>query len=133
MTVPGRPNFVQRTNDGHTLVACGTGSGGTAGVFEFDAKGTQVRKISSGRPFSAHRLRNGNTLIADSATNSVQEIDRDSKAVWSKSGIANPLDVYRMDNGNTLIAHQNGVTEVDESGKTVWSDSRGYGIRVCYY
>ena len=128
ITVPGPANHVQRTSDGYTLVSCGN-----SGVYVYDEEGKQVRKITGGRPFSAHRLENGNVLIADTTKAVVQERDRDDTVVWSKSGFGNPLDAIRLDNGNTLIAHSTGVTEVDQDGKTVWSDTRGYAIRVCYY
>ncbi|MEM8670713.1 MAG: hypothetical protein AAGG48_24515 [Planctomycetota bacterium] len=126
---PGQANHVFRSDDGHTLVSCRGG----AGVVEYDANGEEVARFSGGRPFSARRLANGNTLIADSAVNSVLEVDSNQKTVWKKDALNNPLDGVRMDNGNTLIAGQTGVIEVDESGATVWSDSRGHAIRISYY
>ncbi|MEM6474077.1 MAG: PQQ-binding-like beta-propeller repeat protein [Planctomycetota bacterium] len=125
----GKVNHVFRTDDGHTLVSCRDG----AGVLEYDKNGKQLGSIHGGRPFSARRLDNGNTLLADSASNSVIEVDSERNTVWTKSGLGNPLDGFRLDNGNTLIADRKGVTEFDASGTSVWSDSRGYAIRISYY
>lgn len=127
LKVPGQPNHVERTPDGHTVVACSNG------VMEYNDKGEQIRKISSGRPFSARRLENGNILLADTTQTAIREIGPDDEVVWTKTGLGNPLDAFRLENGNTLVAHQTGITEYDPDGKSVWTDSRGYAIRISYY
>jgi hypothetical protein len=48
-------------------------------------------------PYSAVRLKNGNTLIADGGHNRVIELDPNRKIVWSKDGFGYPAKAYRQD------------------------------------
>ena len=47
--------------------------------------------------YSAVRLKNGNTLIADAGHNRVIEVDKDKNIVWEKSGFGYPTKAYRQE------------------------------------
>ena len=91
-------------------------------VLEVDASKKVVRQIRNNvtYPWSARRLANGNTLIADANRSRVVEIDPKDQIVGRQIGIATPRHAQRLPNGNTLVTHQGGVTEWDPSGKLVW-------------
>jgi outer membrane protein assembly factor BamB len=92
-------------------------------VLEVGPKRNVVRQIRSGvsYPWSATRLANGNTLIADMNGGRVVEIDPKDGIVGRTIGIQMPRSAQRLPNGNTLVTHQGGVSEWDPSGKLVWN------------
>ena len=84
-------------------------------------------------PFTAIRLKNGNTLINLTHGNKVVEMDPDGKVVWKISNEdfpGNPLDDpcggQRLPNGNTVITSYHAQTgikifEVTREKKMVWN------------
>ncbi|MFY0652466.1 MAG: hypothetical protein JXQ96_10555 [Cyclobacteriaceae bacterium] len=93
-------------------------------------------------PFTAVRLKNGNTLINLTHGNKTVELDKNGKVVWMVSNDDfddNPFDdacgVQRLSNGNTVIASyhaQEGIKlfEVNRNKKMVWTYS---GYRVHHF
>jgi outer membrane protein assembly factor BamB len=78
-------------------------------VAEYDSKGNEVSFFAIDSPWSAVRLKNGNTLIA---TNKklVQELDRTGRVVWEVKAedvpgyrISGFQIATRLPNGNTLV------------------------------
>lgn len=84
-------------------------------------------------PFTAIRLKNGNTVVALTHGNKVIEIDADGKVVWQISNadfkekiFQDPCGAQRLPNGNTVIASyaaNEGIKlfEVDRQKNLVWS------------
>jgi len=110
---------VSRLGNGNTLVA--DSSGGR--VVEFMPEGAEVWSYKCKSPFSAQRLRNGNTLIGHRTRNGrVFEISPAGEVVWEKKGLQFSIHVRRLANGNTLVAdsRQGKVIEVDPAGEVVW-------------
>lgn len=78
-------------------------------VIEYDATGREVWSYSIDGPWSAHRLKNGNTLIATSKK-LIREIDGEGHTIWElkpedlpEYKISNFQIASRLSNGNTLI------------------------------
>jgi Mal s 1 allergenic protein-like len=78
-------------------------------VAEYDAKGREVWSYSIDGPWSAVRLKNGNTLIATSKK-MIREVDPSGKTVWELRPedlpdykISNFQIAVRLPNGNTLL------------------------------
>ena len=78
-------------------------------VAEYDAKGREVWSYSIDGPWSAVRLKNGNTLIATSKK-MIREVDASGKTVWELRPedlpdykISNFQIAVRLRNGNTLL------------------------------
>ena len=70
----------------------------------------------------AHRLANGNTLIAESSASRVIEVTPDKEIAWEYTEVMFPMDIQRLANGNTLISDCFGdrVIEVTPAGEIVW-------------
>ena len=86
-------------------------------------------------PQFATRLKNGNTLIADTHHHRVLEVNPQGETVWEYIGQArsnrlNPLWAERMDNGNTLIAFSNYsvLVELTPLSQSVWSYTLGKDV-----
>jgi hypothetical protein len=97
--------------------------------FATDERGREKRDW----PFTAIRLKNGNTLIACTNGNRIIEVDGEGKIVWSVTNedIGEPLfndacGAQRLPNGNTVISsyHSKGdqvkLFEVTREKKVVW-------------
>ena len=70
----------------------------------------------------------GNTLIADSSSRRVIEVDNNGSIVWEYStGLSTSWDTERLDNDNTLITKKenHSIIEVDYYGNIVWEKSTG--------
>jgi len=107
-----------RLENGNTLVAdCSAGR-----VIEFSPAGQKVWSHRCGAPYSAQRLRSGNTLIGTGDGN-VIEVTPAGEMVWEKRGSGCAVHVRRLDNGNTLVTYFFGgeVLEFDCDGKKVWT------------
>ena len=103
-------------------------------MIEIDQDGKTVWQVNNMRgPFSASRLANGNTLIAQSGGGQVVEVDRSGKVVWTKNGLSTPYDAQRLENGNTLIATSQGYREVDPQGKDLWTVKQNGSLRINQY
>lgn len=106
--------------NGHRLICSYNGQF----VAEYDENGKEVWRKDGlpGYASHAHRLDDGNTLVACSNVNKVIEIAPDGKVVWEKEINGYPQDARRLDNGNTLIALQttNRVVEIDRDGNVIW-------------
>ena len=110
-------------------------------VSEYDAEGKEIWSFATKGPWSATRLKNGNTLIA-SFHSTVVEVNKEGKVVWQFSEKDIPeykcfifQEVNRLDNGNTVICnwcpvdikdpkHWPGsvqVLEVTPEKKVVWA------------
>ncbi len=84
-------------------------------------------------PFTAIRLKNGNTLVNLTHGNKTVELDASGKIVWKVTNedlpgkpFADPCGGQRLPNGNTVIASyaaQKGVKifEIDRDKKVVWT------------
>jgi hypothetical protein len=117
-------------------------------VKEYNPQGTVVKEFKTdatelgGRqaenwPFTAIRLKNGNTLVTLTHGNKVVEFDANGKVTWVVSNedlpekvFVDPCGAQRLPNGNTVIASygaQDGVKifEVSPNKKLVWTYS-GY-------
>jgi hypothetical protein len=114
---------VQRLESGSTLVACAD----IQQIVEIAPDGTTSSINVQGRPMSAQRLDNGNTLCALQQGNRVVEVDRAGKLVWEIRVGNNPAHAVRLENGNTLVCLMSSrqVVEYDPTGKTVVWRSAG--------
>jgi hypothetical protein len=84
-------------------------------------------------PFTAIRLKNGNTVVTLTHGNKVVEMDADGKVIWQVSNadfqekiFQDPCGAQRLPNGNTVIASyaaSEGIKlfEVDRNKNLVWS------------
>ena len=84
-------------------------------------------------PFTAIRLKNGNTLVTLTNGNRVVEFNAEGKIIWEidnslfkKNPLVDPCGAQRLPNGNTVIASygsQNGIKifEIDLYKKIVWT------------
>ena len=91
-------------------------------ILEVDRNRKVVRTIRvASYPWSARRLANGNTLIADYNQSRILEVDSKDKVVWQRTGIRYPRYAERLANGNTLVTHSQGVIEIRKDGKAVWN------------
>jgi len=84
-------------------------------------------------PFTAIRLKNGNTLVTLTHGNKVVELDPEGKVVWKVTNddfegnpFADPCGAQRLPNGNTVIASygaKDGIKlfEIDQEKNMVWS------------
>ncbi len=118
-------------------------------VKEYQPDGTIVNMFSTdlpelgGRaaenwPFTAIRLKNGNTLVTLTHGNKVVELDGNGKVVWKISNddfselpFVDPCGAQRLPNGNTMITSYGATKgiklfEVDKKKKMVWSYSGPY-------
>lgn len=115
---------VSRLRNANTLVADQTGGR----VAEFTPEGTEVWSYKCAEPFSAQRLRNGNTLVGHRTSDGrVIEVSPAGEVVWEKKGLMCPFRARRLANGNTLVAdhYQRKVIEFDRSGDVVWEHPSG--------
>jgi hypothetical protein len=91
-------------------------------------------------PFTAIRLKNGNTLVTLTHGNKVVELDQKGKPVWKLSNqdfkeqpFADPCGAQRLPDGNTMIASYGATKgiklfEVDKKNRMVWSYSGPYRV-----
>jgi hypothetical protein len=127
--VKGPLGTVERLGNGNTLVTdmATDEVGEAARVVEVDSVGQVVwAYLGSDVPLihSAHRLLNGNTLLAATGVDRVFEVEPGGRPVWSlDSELAYPNEAVRLGNGNTLITDRdhNRVIEVMPGGAIVWS------------
>ncbi|MEN8866726.1 MAG: hypothetical protein ABF381_14185, partial [Akkermansiaceae bacterium] len=127
-------------------------------VKEYQPDGTVVREIKTdlqelgGRkarnwPFTAIRLKNGNTLVNLTNGNKTVEFDSDGKVVWKVTNddlngrFADPCGGQRLANGNTIICSYGQkdpkkvkIFEVTPEKKVVWEffhpKARAHSIHV---
>jgi hypothetical protein len=126
--VKGPLGTVERLPNGNTLVAdmAADEVGAAARVVEVDSVGQVVwAYLGSDVPLihCAHRLLNGNTLLAATGVDRVFEVEPGGKPVWSlDTELAYPNEAVRLGNGNTLITDRdhNRVIEVEPNGAIVW-------------
>jgi len=100
-------------------------------VFKTDMEDLGGRKAENW-PFTAIRLKNGNTVINLTHGNKTIEVDPDGKVVWKVTNddlpgkpFADPCGAQRLPNGNTVIASygaKKGIKlfEVTRDKKIVW-------------
>lgn len=104
-------------------------TGKVLGTFPTDDRGREKRDW----PFTAIRLKNGNTLIGCTNGNRIIEVDAEGKIVWSVSNedigenlFDDACGAQRLPNGNTVITsyHSSGervkLFEVTREKKVVW-------------
>jgi hypothetical protein len=68
-------------------------------IIELDHEGKIVWRVEGDlikQPYSAVRLLNGNTLIADGGHSRVIEIDKEHHIIWKKDGLGYPAKAYRL-------------------------------------
>ena len=124
-------------------------------VKEYQPDGTIVKTFSTdytafgGReaktwPFTAIRIKNGNTLVTLTNGNRVVELDADGEIIWQIDNsifdgnpLVDPCGAQRLPNGNTVIASygaQNGIKlfEVDKNKNIVWTytDYRAHHFQI---
>jgi hypothetical protein len=91
-------------------------------------------------PFTAIRLKNGNTLISLTHGNKIVEMDALGNVVWKLSNkdfteqpFADPCGSQRLPNGHTMIASYGAskgikLFEVDQNNKIVWQYSGPFRV-----
>lgn len=91
-------------------------------------------------PFTAIRLKNGNTLVTLTHGNKIVELDKEGKPVWKLSNhdfaeqpFADPCGAQRLPDGNTMIASYGATKgiklfEVDKKNRMVWHYSGPYRV-----
>ena len=96
-----------RMTAAHTLLVPHLGEGR---VVEHDLDGKELWSVDAKSPWSAVRLRNGNTLIAGDWSRYVREVDATGKTVWEFTQadvpeiiLGNLQTANRLANGNTVI------------------------------
>ncbi len=124
-------------------------------VKEYQPDGTVVNTFSTdfeefgGRkaetwPFTAIRMKNGNTLVTLTHGNRVVELDPNGKILWQIDNslyegnpLVDPCGAQRLPNGNTVIASygaQDGIKlfEVDAKKNIVWTynDKRAHHFQI---
>ncbi len=92
-------------------------------VVEYDRKGKPIWSVKTGPPWSAVRLKNGNTLVTTNKGSYFSEINTKGEVVWdiSQADIPN-IKLYqlqvaiRLDNGNTIFSNWcvNGIKNPQE-------------------
>lgn len=110
---------VRMTPDGN-FVAAHLDSGMVA---EYDMKGKNIWSINVSKPWSASRLKNGNTLITATGNGTVIEVNKKGETVWEFSQKDLPsFKLYqmqvavRLENGNTVISNWcvNGIKKPED-------------------
>ncbi|GLR18017.1 beta-propeller domain-containing protein [Portibacter lacus] len=111
-----------------------TPDGNVVDIFETDMDDLGGREAENW-PFTAIRLKNGNTLTTLTHGNKVVEMDSEGKVVWEVnnenvegSPFADPCGAQRLPNGNTVIASygaKKGIRlfEIDREKNIVWTMS----------
>jgi hypothetical protein len=106
-------------------------------IAEYDKDFTEIRRYPCSRPWSALRLKNGNTLITNEAENQTVELNAKGDTVWqfsTKNDLPGayrfataPQTCTRLANGNTIFTSRgdnagNGpqMVEVTRDKKVVW-------------
>jgi hypothetical protein len=110
---------------------------GLSYVAEYDKDFNEIRRYPCSRPWSALRLKNGNTLITNEAENLTVEMNGKNDTVWQFSAKNDLPEAYRfatapqtctrLANGNTIFTSRgdnagNGpqMVEVTRDKKVVW-------------
>ena len=95
-------------------------------VAEFDMDGNEIWSVSAAAPWSAIRLRNGNTLISGNQNCYTREVSPKGETVWEVIQTDVPFKLYnnqtanRLANGNTVISNWfTGSKDPTEIGKSV--------------
>jgi PQQ-like domain len=110
---------VRMTPEG-TFIAAHLDSGMVA---EYDAKGKSIWSVRVPKPWSALRLKNGNTLITATGNGTVVEVNKKGETVWEFGQKDIPtLKLYqmqvaiRLENGNTVISNWcvNGIKKSED-------------------
>ncbi|MDA1015938.1 MAG: PQQ-binding-like beta-propeller repeat protein [Planctomycetota bacterium] len=90
-------------------------------VTEYDEQHRTVweYKLLPERPYKAHRLQNGNTLIVIQDSHKIIEVNRAKQIVWSGKFERNPSDAALAANGDIWVAlrNSNEVARFDRAGK----------------
>ena len=107
-------------------------NGSVVNVFKTDDISQGGRKAETW-PFTAIRLKNGNTVVTLTHGNTVVELDSKGQVVWKLTNenlegepLADPCGAQRLPNGNTVIASYAAkgpikLLEVDVHKNMVWS------------
>jgi hypothetical protein len=81
-------------------------------VIEYDASGKEIWSVVAEGPWSAVRLKNGNTLIGGDSHGYAREVNPKGETVWELTRadlpgykIGNIQQVERLSNGNTVISN----------------------------
>jgi hypothetical protein len=81
-------------------------------VVEYDATGKEIWSVAVPVPWSAVRLKSGNTLVSSGSTQVVREFDPEGKVVWEFSQRDVPdiqlfslQEANRLANGNTVVSN----------------------------
>lgn len=105
-------------------------------VKEMKLDGTLVWSYTSANVHAFTRMKNGNTMIAESATDRIIIVNKDGEVVsetpLGKGGRGKTRQAEVLENGNFLVCAENPgtVTEYDPTGKIVWEyeiGTRVYG------
>lgn len=111
-----------------------TPEGKVVNIFETDMKDLGGREAENW-PFTAIRLKNGNTLVTLTHGNKIVEMDSEGNVVWEANNqnvegapFADPCGAQRLPNGNTVIASygaKKGIRlfEIDQDKNIVWTMS----------
>jgi hypothetical protein len=124
----GKPWSASMLADGHLLVADTTGA-----AREYDAAGKVVWEWTGETCYTAERLADGNTLLAELGNKRVVEVDPKGEVVWQVEQCS-PLFARRLADGSTFYFnyYRGTLHEVDRAGVETWSldgISRTYCVR----
>lgn len=107
-SIHGQFRRVRMTRDGTFLAA----HMGMNKVIEYDSTGTRIWSVDARTPWSAVRLKNGNTLIGGDQSGYVREVNLSGETVWEITKDELPgyhlsvvQEVDRLANGNTVICN----------------------------
>jgi hypothetical protein len=101
-------------------------------VWKYDASTSNRTDTNSPKKLEVHavqRLEDGNTMIVESGSSRVMEVDPDGKLlkefqlqVSVPNGHSDTRQVHKLENGHYLVAHEADqvVKEYDAAGKVVW-------------
>ena len=108
------------------------GQGEVVKIFKTDISELGGREAENW-PFTAIRLKNGNTLVTLTHGNKVVELDSNGNIVWKLSNedlegtpLVDPCGAQRLPNGNTVVANYGAkagikLLEVDKAKNVTWN------------
>lgn len=95
-------------------------------VIFLDKEGKAIEKKVVKVPSASYQgaiIESGDGRVTVTEQGGVSEYDiKTGKAVWTKTGLSNPMSLQRLPNGNTLVMYNAGtVVELTPEGETAWT------------
>ena len=125
LVVPGRPVCAVELENGNFLLTLSQSNE----VVEIDRTGKRLWAVGGLKnPYSANRLPNGHTLVADHGAQRIVEFDVAKNVVWEfkgpdgqgKAGLQWAYTAARLPDGTTLYGDNMGLKRIDGKGRVVW-------------